>query len=112
MKDQRNLILAVVLTGLLLVGWEVGMRWLYPQPEKPAVTQVATKPAKPTREGGLSDPAAIALEKQDLKTVLESLHRELSDGVFTYEFCSIPKIGHFTSCIFFKTAISFFAIAF
>lgn len=81
MKDQRNLILAVVLTGLLLLGWEVGMRWFYPKPEKPAVTQTeAAKPAKPTREGGLTDPAAIALEKQDLKTALAAPGRVRIDA--------------------------------
>ncbi len=86
MKDQRNLILAVVLTGLLLLGWEVGMRWLYPQPEKPAVAQTAAQTAgaetktKPTREGGLTDPAAIALEKQDLKTALAAPGRVKIDA--------------------------------
>ena len=84
MKDQRNLILAVVLTGLLLLGWEVGMRWLYPQPEKPVAAQTAAagadNKAKPTREGGLTDPAAIALEKQDLKTALASPGRVKIDA--------------------------------
>ena len=74
MKDQRNLILAVVLTGLLLLGWEVVMRWVYPQPATP-LTEQAAAPAssatpKPTREGGLTDPAAIALEQKDLASAL------------------------------------------
>ena len=30
MQNQRNVILAVVLTGLLLLGWEGAMRWFYP----------------------------------------------------------------------------------
>ena len=76
MTNQRNLILAVVLTGLLLLGWDAGLRYFYPQPNKPVATATATTaaapgtPAKPTREGGLSSAADIALEKQDLTTAL------------------------------------------
>ena len=79
MTNQRNLILAVVLTGLLLLGWDAGLRYLYPQPDKPVATATATTtaaapgtPAKPTREGGLTAAADIALEKQDLTTALAS----------------------------------------
>ena len=76
MTNQRNLILAVVLTGLLLLGWDAGLRYFYPQPNKPVAIVSATTPAasgtpaKPTREGGLSSAADIALEKQDLDTAL------------------------------------------
>ena len=78
MTNQRNLILAVVLTGLLLLGWDAGLRYFYPQPVKPAVSATASPeiaaapgtPAKPTREGGLTTAADIALEKQDLTTAL------------------------------------------
>lgn len=31
MDNQRNLILAVVLSGLLILGWDFGMRFLYPE---------------------------------------------------------------------------------
>lgn len=85
MNNQRNLILAVLLTGLLLLGWEMAMRWFYPQPDKPvaAATQAAPAPAssaKPTREGGLTDPAAIALEKKDLATELAAPTRVRIDA--------------------------------
>ena len=80
MNNQRNLILAVVLTAVLLFGWDAGMRWFYPEANKPKPVAVAkaigTVPAAPadaaapTREGGLTNPADIALEAQDLKTVL------------------------------------------
>ncbi|QGN54836.1 membrane protein insertase YidC [Novosphingobium sp. Gsoil 351] len=81
MTNQRNLILAVVLTGLLLLGWDAGLRYFYPQPLKPAASAPATNanapapvapgaPAKPTREGGLTSAADIALEKQDLDSAL------------------------------------------
>ena len=41
MKNQRNLILAVVLTGLILFGWDAAMRYFYPKPVKPAATAAA-----------------------------------------------------------------------
>lgn len=31
MDNQRNLLLAVVLSGLLILGWDVGMRFFYPE---------------------------------------------------------------------------------
>ena len=74
MTNQRNLIHAVVLTGLLLLGWDAGIRYFYPQPVKPAAVATAPAepgtPATPTREGGLSSAADIALEKQDLGKAL------------------------------------------
>ena len=41
LTNQRNLILAVVLTGLLLLGWDAGLRYFYPQPNKPVVAAAA-----------------------------------------------------------------------
>ncbi|MES2301614.1 MAG: membrane protein insertase YidC [Pseudomonadota bacterium] len=88
MQNQRNLILAVVLTGLILLGWESAMRWFYPAPPKAAA--VATAPAatpasstdkpKPTREGGLQNAADIALEKKDLSQELAAGHRVAIDA--------------------------------
>ncbi|MCX7284856.1 MAG: membrane protein insertase YidC [Novosphingobium sp.] len=82
MQNQRNVILAVVLTGLLLLGWEGAMRWFYPQAAvapKPAASAPAgaapATPGKPTREGGLLNPADIALEKKDLRAELAAGHR-------------------------------------
>ena len=80
MNNQRNLILAIVLTGLLLFGWDSAVRYFYPhanQPTKtagPAATATPSAPAavKPTREGGLVSAADVALETQDLKTALAS----------------------------------------
>ena len=45
MENQRNLLLAVVLCGLLILGWDAGMKYFYPQPEKPAVSATATAAA-------------------------------------------------------------------
>ena len=81
MDNQRNLILAVLLTILLIFGWDAGMRYLYPEANKPKVsaTQAAAPdPAasgKPTREGGLSNPADQALEARDLATALNPASR-------------------------------------
>ncbi|MBF9150371.1 membrane protein insertase YidC [Novosphingobium jiangmenense] len=81
MQNQRNVIMAVILTGLLLIGWEAAMRWFYPEPAvKPQA--VATAPAttdgskpKATREGGLQNAADVALEKKDLAQELAAGHR-------------------------------------
>ncbi|UAB78200.1 membrane protein insertase YidC [Erythrobacter sp. SCSIO 43205] len=35
MDNQRNLLLAVVLSGLLILGWDFGMRFFYPTPPDP-----------------------------------------------------------------------------
>ena len=77
MDNQRNIILAVLLTALVLFGWEAGLKYLYPQSDKPRQEQTAAAKAesapsgaKPTREGGLTSEADIALEQQDLKQAL------------------------------------------
>ena len=81
MENQRNVILAMVLMALMLVGWDLGMRYYYPQPAKPAAGAPATPGAapaatpKPNREGGLQAPADVALEKQDLAQALAAGHR-------------------------------------
>lgn len=76
MENQRNIILAVVLTALVLFGWEAGVGYFYPQAKTPTQTvaaggaENAAKPAKPTREGGLMDAADRSLEAKDLKAEL------------------------------------------
>ncbi len=79
MDNQRNLILAVVLTGLMLFGWDAAMRYYYPHADKPkpvasSSVSIGAEPqaGKPTREGGLTSATDIALEEKDLKTVLRS----------------------------------------
>ena len=83
MSNQRNMFLAVVLCGLLLFGWDAAINYIYPKPATPAKVEgtTAAAPAGDTkkvvrsREGGLTDPAAEALEKRDLATVLKSPQR-------------------------------------
>jgi YidC/Oxa1 family membrane protein insertase len=73
--NQRNIIIAVLLTALILFGWEAGVRYIYPQANRPQ--PVAAAPAAPeqapvqhTREGGLTSAADIAAEAKDLTTAL------------------------------------------
>ncbi len=83
--NTRNMILAGVLTVLIMLGWNAGVQYFYPNANKPqpAATQAAaptpgasaTATAKPTREGGLTNAADIALEKKDLKAALAAPNR-------------------------------------
>jgi YidC/Oxa1 family membrane protein insertase len=74
--NQRNIIMAVVLTALILFGWDYGVRFFYPNAHKPRpaatapVAPEAAAPGKPTREGGLTSAADQAVEAQDLKSAL------------------------------------------
>lgn len=73
MDNQRNIILAVVLTALVLFGWEAGVGYFYPHANdpKPVATSAADNgQPQATREGGLRDAAGVALEAKDLKTAL------------------------------------------
>ncbi|MFN3863675.1 MAG: membrane protein insertase YidC [Erythrobacter sp.] len=76
--DNRNLLLAVVLSGLLILGWDVGMRYFYPETAAPppAQTPAATVPGAPA--GGLGTDGAAAA-KVDLKTALASAKRVVID---------------------------------
>ena len=82
MDNQRNLVMAVLLTLLLIFGWEAAMQHFYPNANRPvpAASSAAPAPdpahtAKPSREGGLADPADAALEARDLKTALNPAGR-------------------------------------
>jgi YidC/Oxa1 family membrane protein insertase len=85
--NSRNLILAVVLSAALLFGWDFAMSRLYPEPAgptEPVATERADTPAEQvtarTREGGLIDPADIALEERDLETELVAADRVAIDA--------------------------------
>ncbi len=83
MENQRNLIWAVVLMGVILLGWDYGLRYFYPHlGQRPVASAPAAPPAapagsdaaqgKPTREGGLQSDADQRLEARDLKAALAS----------------------------------------
>ncbi len=76
--NQRNVLLAVVLSAALLLGWEALVGYLYPASRGAPTTMVDTPaeqvaassaPVPHSRTGGL-DAAGLALEKRDLKTAL------------------------------------------
>ena len=95
MDNNRNLILAVVLSIVLFFGWEFAMSRLYPESERPAAPfaeQSAAIPAEQTpgaapspkvrrtREGGLLDAKDIALEQKDLAADLAAPGRVRIDA--------------------------------
>lgn len=79
--DNRNLLLAVVLSGLLILGWDVGMRYLYPEASLTATVtdgKPGTKTAAAKGAGDLGSEAA-ASRKVDLKAALASPNRVAID---------------------------------
>ncbi|MBC7160138.1 MAG: membrane protein insertase YidC [Porphyrobacter sp.] len=74
MDNQRNLILAVALSLVLLLGFDWAVGWMYPQPATTEQAQRIDSPTRRaavhTREGGLTDPGERAEEVRDLRTAL------------------------------------------
>lgn len=83
--DNRNLLLAVVLSGLLILGWDLGTRYLYPEaaistqadPGTPAEVAKDAAPSATTAAGGLGRDAAA--RKVDLKSALAGGNRVAID---------------------------------
>jgi YidC/Oxa1 family membrane protein insertase len=72
-QNQRNLLLAMLLVGILLFGWDTALRYFYPNANKPKPEASASPTpvaAKPTREGGLGDAMEQQVEAVDLKAQL------------------------------------------
>ncbi len=85
MDNQRNIIIAVVLSLALLFGFDLVMGQLYPQPApSERVTTQADTPAQraatQSRDGGLTDPLDQAAEIRDLRTELASRNRIAIDA--------------------------------
>ena len=85
MDNQRNLIVAVVLSLALLLGFDLVMGRLYPEaaPSQQVTTKADTptqRAIKHTREGGLTDPTEMAEEVRDLRTALASRERIAIDA--------------------------------
>ena len=49
--NQRNMMIALVLTALMLFGWDAATRYFYPQADKPVAAAAASDAPAPTREG-------------------------------------------------------------
>lgn len=88
--DNRNLLLAVVLSGLLILGWDLGVRFMYPE----SATASQTAPNTGAKPGAAAAPAAgsaapapgagnlgteAAARKVDLKAALAGGNRVAID---------------------------------
>ena len=86
MNNPRNLIIAVVLSLVLLLGFDLVVGRLYPQPDldQPVTTEQDTPTqravARHSRDGGLADPAEFAEEVRDARTALASPGRVRIDA--------------------------------
>ena len=99
--NQRNMILTMVGTAILLFGWDSAVRHFYPNAYKPkpvaavsasAAAAGATLPGasgpaaadpatlKPTRDGGLTNPTDQAIEAAQLSTALAPASRVAIDA--------------------------------
>jgi len=77
LNNQRNMILAVVLSLALFLGWQFLMETFYPAPDEPAV--VAGAPVVPVPDAG-SAPLDEAAAAQNLATALASPQRVRIDA--------------------------------
>lgn len=85
MDNQRNLLLAVALSGLLILGWDMAMRYFYPQASlSGAIEQAEPSQAGPTPADGASfdvaAPAAGASGPVDLVQALATAERVRIDA--------------------------------
>mgnify|MGYP000415731835 CR=1 FL=1 len=78
MDNQRNLIIAVVLSAILLFGWDFAMRTYFPEPEQDPVTVASREDAPTARVDGeiASDSAGV----RDLDTELAMTGRVTIDA--------------------------------
>lgn len=74
MDNQRNLILAIVLSAVLLFGWDAAVRYFYPQANKPR--PVASAPAASATQvapsSAVNASAGVSTGPKDLRTALGS----------------------------------------
>ncbi len=81
LNNSRNLILAVVLSALLLFGWDAAMGWLYPQPVEVQQAEKADTPAEnaAVADGGTVGTGPVA-RPVDLATALRGGNRVRIDA--------------------------------
>jgi YidC/Oxa1 family membrane protein insertase len=73
LDNQRNLLLAVVLSGLLILGWDIGMRYFYPEAAISAVAEQPAAPAAGTAAAGTAaDIGEAAAQRLDLASAVKS----------------------------------------
>ncbi|VVS99774.1 membrane protein insertase YidC [Erythrobacter sp. EC-HK427] len=84
MDNQRNLIIAVLLSAALLFGWDLAMRTYYPEPEAPptsaATSEVAAGETAPSGDAGAAIAEGGESAPADLATALASAERIVIDA--------------------------------
>ncbi len=90
MDNQRNLLLAVALSGLLILGWDMALRFFYPEASLSGTETTQTTPAAqtgapstgnaPVASGSLDGAAAQPSGPVNLKTALASVNRVKIDA--------------------------------
>lgn len=62
MDNSRNLLLAFILSGLLILGWDVGMGYFYPQPDTPVenAAEAGAGPGAPIDTVGAEGAGTVA----------------------------------------------------
>ena len=87
MNNQRNLLLAVVMCGLLIFGWDAAMQYFYPQPDRPvaearADTEVSATPTATASApaGALDTGDSAPAQEVDLDRAVASADRVRIDG--------------------------------
>jgi YidC/Oxa1 family membrane protein insertase len=78
--NSRNLILAVVLSAVLLFGWDFAMSRLYPQPDGPARPVAEERADTPAERAEVTGPAAEIAAARDLETELVAAERVRIDS--------------------------------
>jgi YidC/Oxa1 family membrane protein insertase len=74
-EDRRNIVTAILLMGLILIGWPIVSGYLFPAPPKPAVTapaktEGANAPAASAQGGDVGTPTTAAVKDVPLPTAL------------------------------------------
>ncbi|MEO0463028.1 MAG: membrane protein insertase YidC [Pseudomonadota bacterium] len=64
--DNRNLLLAFVLSALLIIGWEVGTSYFYPQPETPVAVSVPGGAVEPAAQASAGDAPGTSVVAADV----------------------------------------------
>ena len=83
MDNQRNLILAVVLCGILILGYEAAVTYYYPTPPETEQVDRATTPEQRVAQDTAQNPAIAAAaidEAVDLDEALSAGNRVAIDA--------------------------------
>ncbi|MEO1221038.1 MAG: membrane protein insertase YidC [Pseudomonadota bacterium] len=93
MDNQRNLLLAVVLSGLLILGWDVGMRYFYPAPPEPVMAEASTETPTPTAPSAASGGTGDVSEAVEAETQTGPVDLESALAAPTRVEIDAPRVG-------------------